>query len=277
MTSWCIWTETIGKNTIFKMNFIDTHAHLCKEYYPDCLDQVVQRAIDAAVDPIILPGVNAAGLDEIFESVDRFPGHIFPLVGLHPEEIRPDYREELAKIAAYLDDPRVIGVGEIGLDYYFSREYEKEQIEIFETQLNWAKERQMPLSLHIRNAYEEAIPVLKKFDRCGLKGVLHCFSGGIQEAQWGIRFGFALGVGGVVTFKNNKLQDIVKEVGLRHIVLETDSPYLAPVPFRGKTNESSYIPIIAQKVAEITGETIETVMAATTENALEIFDKIPKN
>ena len=252
--------------------FIDTHAHLCEEYYHDTLDQVVQRALDARVDPIILPGVNATGIPELLESTDRYKGHIYPLIGLHPEDTKADYNEELQTIAGYLDDPRVIGIGEIGLDFYFSREFEKEQIEVFDIQLGWAKERQMPLSLHIRNAYEEAIPILKKYDHSGLKGVLHCFSGGIQEAQWGIRFGFALGVGGVVTFKNNKLQDIVKEVGLKHIVLETDAPYLAPVPYRGKTNESSYIPIIAQKVAEVTGESIETVMAVTTENAKKIFN-----
>ena len=252
--------------------FIDTHAHLCEEYYHDTLDQVVQRAIDAKVDPIILPGVNAAGISELLEMADRYKGHIFPLIGLHPEDTKADYKEELQTIADYLDDKRVIGIGEIGLDFYFSREFEKEQIEVFDIQLGWAKERQMPLSLHIRNAYEEAIPVLKKYDHCGLKGVLHCFSGGIQEAQWGIRFGFALGVGGVVTFKNNKLQDIVKEVGLKNIVLETDAPYLAPVPYRGKTNESSYIPIIAQKVAEVTGESLETVMEVTTENAKRIFN-----
>ena len=252
--------------------FIDTHAHLCEEYYHDTLDQVVQRAIDAKVDPIILPGVNAAGISELLEMADRYKGHIFPLIGLHPEDTKADYKEELQTIADYLDDKRVIGIGEIGLDFYFSREFEKEQIEVFDIQLGWAKERQMPLSLHIRNAYEEAIPVLKKYDHCGLKGVLHCFSGGIQEAQWGIRFGFALGVGGVVTFKNNKLQDIVKEVGLQHIVLETDAPYLAPVPYRGKTNESSYIPLIAQKVAEVTGESLETIMEVTTENAKRIFN-----
>ena len=252
--------------------FIDTHAHLCEEYYHDTLDQVVQRAIDAKVDPIILPGVNAAGIPELLELADRYKGHFYPLIGLHPEDTKADYKEELQTIAGYLDDPRVIGIGEIGLDFYFSREFEKEQIEVFDIQLGWAKERQMPLSLHIRNAYEEAIPVLKKYDHTGLKGVLHCFSGGIQEAQWGIRFGFALGVGGVVTFKNNKLQDIVKEVGLQHIVLETDAPYLAPVPYRGKTNESSYIPIIAQKVAEVTGESLETVMEVTTENAKQIFN-----
>lgn len=252
--------------------FIDTHAHLCEEYYHDTLEQVVHRAIDAKVDPIILPGVNAAGIPELLELADRYKGHFYPLIGLHPEDTKAEYKEELQTIAGYLDDPRVIGIGEIGLDFYFSREFEKEQIEVFDIQLGWAKERQMPLSLHIRNAYEEAIPVLKKYDHSGLKGVLHCFSGGIQEAQWGIRFGFALGVGGVVTFKNNKLQDIVKEVGLQHIVLETDAPYLAPVPYRGKTNESSYIPIIAQKVAEVTGESIETVMEVTTENAKRIFN-----
>lgn len=252
--------------------FIDTHAHLCEEYYHDTLDQVVQRAIDAHVDPIILPGVNAAGIPELLASADRYKGHIYPMIGLHPEETKANYHEELDIIARHLDDKRVIGIGEIGLDFYFSREFEKEQIEVFDLQLAWAKERQMPMSLHIRNAYEEAIPVLRKYDRSGLKGVLHCFSGGIQEAQWGIRFGFALGVGGVVTFKNNKLQDIVKEVGLKHIVLETDAPYLAPVPYRGKTNESSYIPLIAQKVAEVTGESLETVMEVTTENAKRIFN-----
>ena len=252
--------------------FIDTHAHLCEEYYHDTLNQVVQRALDAKVDPIILPGVNAAGIPELLELADRYKGHFYPLVGLHPEDTKADYKEELQTIAGYLDDPRVIGIGEIGLDFYFSREFEKEQIEVFDIQLGWAKERQMPLSLHIRNAYKEAIPVLKKYDHSGLKGVLHCFSGGIQEAQWGIRFGFALGVGGVVTFKNNKLQEIVKEVGLQHIVLETDAPYLAPVPYRGKTNESSYIPLIAQKVAEVTGESIETVMEVTTKNAKRIFN-----
>ena len=252
--------------------FIDTHAHLCEEYYHDTLDQVVQRAIDAKVDLILLPGVNAAGIHELLETADRYKGHIYPLIGLHPEETKADYREELDAIAKYLDDKRVIGIGEIGLDFYFSREFEKEQIEVFDIQLNWAKERKMPLSLHIRNAYEEAIPVLKKYDHCGLKGVLHCFSGGIQEAQWGIRFGFALGIGGVITFKNNKLQDIVKEVGLQNIVLETDAPYLAPVPYRGKTNESSYIPLIAQKVAEVTGESVETVMEVTTENAKNLFN-----
>ena len=252
--------------------FIDTHAHLCEEYYHDTLDQVVQRAIDAHVDPIILPGVNAAGIPELLASADRYKGHIYPMIGLHPEETKANYLEELDIIARHLDDKRVIGIGEIGLDFYFSREFEKEQIEVFDLQLAWAKERQMPMSLHIRNAYEEAIPVLRKYDRSGLKGVLHCFSGGIQEAQWGIRFGFALGVGGVVTFKNNNLQDIVKEVGLKHIVLETDAPYLAPVPYRGKTNESSYIPLIAQKVAEVTGESLETVMEVTTENAKRIFN-----
>lgn len=256
------------------MKLIDTHAHLCKEYYPENLDEVVQRSIDAGVDRIILPGVNAAGIDEIFASTDRYKGHVFPLVGLHPEDTTAEYKTELEHIAKHLDDKRLVGIGEIGLDFYFSREFEKEQYDVFETQLGWARDRYLPLSLHIRNAYEEALPILRKFDGCGLKGVLHCFSGGIQEALWGIKFGFKLGVGGIVTFKNNKLQDIVKEVGLQHIVLETDAPYLAPVPFRGTPNESSYIPLIAAKVAEVTGESIERVAEITTENACTIFEKL---
>lgn len=256
------------------MNFIDTHAHLCTEYYPEGLDEVVQRSINAGVDRVILPGVNAAGIPEIMASADRYKGHIFPLVGLHPEDTTANYKEELSQISSYLDDKRLAGIGEIGLDFYYSREFEKEQIEVFETQLGWAKDLHLPLSLHIRNAYEEALPVLKKFDNCGLKGVLHCFSGGIQEALWSIRFGLKLGIGGIITFKNNKLQDIVKEVGLQHIVLETDAPYLAPVPFRGTPNESSYIPLIAAKVSEVTGETIERVAEVTTANACSVFEKL---
>lgn len=254
--------------------FIDTHAHIYREYYPDTFDNVVKRSVEANVQQIILPGVNLNGLKDIFEAVNQYPEHLFPLVGYHPTDITPNYKEELASIYSYLKQAAVVGIGEIGMDLYHDREMVEEQKEVFYTQLTWACERKLPLSLHIRNAYEEALPILKQFSGCSLKGVLHCFSGGIQEAEWAVKSGFALGIGGVVTFKNNKLQDIVKIIGLQNIVLETDAPFLAPTPHRGETNESSYIPIIAAKIADLFETSVENVMQTTSNTALNIFDKI---
>ena len=168
----------------------------------------------------------------------------------------------------------VVGIGEIGLDFYWSREFEAEQKEAFRRQLVWASDHKLPLSLHIRNAYAEAIAILQEFKAGELTGVMHCFSGGIQEAQWAVSHGFALGIGGIVTFKNSKIQEIVKQIGLEHLVLETDAPYLAPVPHRGKPNESAYIPLIAQKIAELLGISVKTVMEQTTANALNIFKRL---
>ena len=149
--------------------------------------------------------------------------------------------------------------------------FEQEQLTVFKRQLDWARDRKMPLSLHIRNGYSEAIPILNEYPTGSLRGVLHCFSGGIQEAEWGEKHGFAIGIGGIVTFKNSKLQELIPKIGLGNIVLETDAPYLAPTPHRGKPNESSYIPLIAQKIAEIMGVSVKEVMERTTENAMRIF------
>lgn len=257
------------------MFYIDTHAHLCKEYYPDTFEEVVQRSVEAHVTQIILPGVNASGQAGLLEAADCFPAHLFPLVGLHPTDVFENYREELDLLKEFLKDPRIIGIGEIGMDLYHDKTFLAQQREAFYMQLEWARDLQLPLSLHIRNAYEDSIEILKQFADCGLKGVLHCFSGGIQEAEWAIQFGFVLGIGGVVTFKNSKLQEIVKAVGLQHIVLETDAPFLAPVPFRGKINESTYIPLIADKIASIFEISTEEVMRATTDTARKIFAKLP--
>ena len=170
----------------------------------------------------------------------------------------------------------MVGVGEIGLDYYWDKTFEKEQREAFYRQLCWARDRKLPLSLHIRSAYNDAIEILKKFRPGELTGVMHCFSGGVQEADWAVKNGFALGIGGTVTFKNSKVQDILAHVGLENIVLETDAPYLAPVPHRGKPNESAYIPFIAQKVADIFQVSVQTVADVTTENAYRIFTKLTR-
>lgn len=257
------------------MTFIDTHTHLYREYYPENFEEVVQRAIDADVTQMILGCVNSETPAQINDAVSHFPDNMFALVGLHPEDTKENFEEELALLEPHIDDANVIGIGEIGLDYYWDRTYEKQQQEVFYRQLCWARDRRMPLSLHIRNAYPDAIQILQRFKPGELTGVMHCFSGGIQEAEWAVNRGFAIGVGGVVTFKNSKLQELLPKIGLEHIVLETDAPYMAPVPYRGKTNESSYIPIIAQKLAEIFQVSLSDVADQTTANAHRIFTKLP--
>lgn len=257
------------------MHFIDTHAHFYQEFYKEGIEDIMQRAIDANVTQIILPCVSSSNVPEIFEAVDRFPQNLYAMIGLHPTDvINATYCDELTRLKQYLTDPRIVAIGEIGLDLYWDKSTLPEQQIAFKTQLAWAKEYQLPLSLHVRDAYGEAFETLALFKGAGLKGVMHCFSGGIQEAHWAVKHGFALGIGGVVTFKNNKLQHIIKEVGLEHLVLETDAPFLAPVPFRGKTNESSYIPYIAEKIASIFEVSIDEVMQITTHNALQIFEKL---
>ena len=251
--------------------YVDTHAHLYREYYPEDLREVIQRAIDAHVERVLLACVDALTPAMIAEAVEMFPENIFGLIGLHPSDVKEDYRAQLAELETHIGDRNIVGIGEIGLDFYHDRDFEREQLEVFKCQLDWACERQMPLSLHIRNGYNEAIPILNQYEMGSLRGVLHCFSGGIQEAEWAAKHGFAIGIGGIVTFKNSKLQELVPKIGLDHIVLETDAPYLAPTPHRGTPNESSYIPLIAQKIAEIMDVSVKEVMERTTENALRIF------
>ncbi len=257
------------------MGFVDTHTHLYREYYPDNYQEVVERALKANVTQMVLGCVNSQTPKQINEAVSQFPQNIFALVGLHPEDTKEDFEQELAVLYPHLSDANVVGVGEIGLDYYWDRTYEVQQREAFRRQLIWARDLRMPLSLHIRSAYSDAIQILQEFKSGELTGVMHCFSGGIKEAEWATERGFAIGVGGVLTFKNNKLQELLPRIGLQHIVLETDAPYMAPVPHRGKPNESSYIPLIAQKMAEIFSLPVQSIMEQTTENAHRIFSKLP--
>ena len=260
------------KNDEKTMNYyIDTHAHLYREYYPDDLQGVIQRAIDARVEKVLLACVDAQTPPMIAEAVEMFPENIFGLIGLHPSDVRENYEEVLAELETHIEDRNIVGIGEIGLDFYHDRDFEREQLIVFQRQLDWARDRKMPLSLNIRNGYSEAIPILNQYEIGSLTGVLHCFSGGIQEAEWAAKHGFVIGIGGIVTFKNSKLQELIPKIGLDRIVLETDAPYLAPTPHRGQPNESSYIPLIAVKIAEIMGVSVKEVMERTSENAERIF------
>ena len=254
-----------------KLYCIDSHAHLCREYYPDDYKEVIQRAVAQGVEKIILPCVNAESIPDIFECACQFPKNIFPLIGLHPTDVKQDYKGQLAVLEKHLNEEMVVGIGETGIDLYHDKSFYAEQFIAFETQLHWAKDLQKPLSIHIRDGFNEALSVLTKFKSVPLRGILHCFSGGIQEAKWAVDNGFLLGISGVITFKKNRLQDIVKEVGITALALETDAPFLAPEPYRGKRNESAYIPIITEKIAAELEISTEEVMKMTTENVEAIF------
>mgnify|MGYP003295879951 CR=1 FL=1 len=258
------------------MTFCDTHTHLYdpEAYgFPDGCADAVRRAVSSGVSTLILPDCSSAQREMMFSLAGMFPDVCHPCIGLHPTEFTAgNWKDELDKVLELSGRKDIVAIGEIGMDLYHDTSKLEQQKVVFEKQLRWAVERELPVSLHIRSAYGEAMEILRKFEGTRLTGILHCFSGGIQEAEWAIRHNFLIGVGGVVTFKNNKLQEIVKRVGLEHIALETDSPFLSPTPYRGTRNESAYIPIIAQKVADVCECSIEHVAEVTTANVERVFD-----
>lgn len=256
------------------MYYIDTHSHLYPEYYPQTFEEVVKRTLAANVQKVLLPCVNSQTIQDLFYASDQYPDHLFPMIGLHPTDVFDNYQQELQILERHLTNEKVIAVGEIGIDLYHDKTYIQNQRIAFETQLGWSQDLNLPLSIHVRDGFSDAFQVIKKFKGKPFKGVFHCFSGGVQEAKWLIDNGFYLGITGVVTFKKNKLQDLVKEVGLEYLVLETDAPFLAPEPFRGKQNESSYIPFIGKKLAEIFEVSESEIMKITSLNAEKIFSKI---
>lgn len=253
--------------------YIDTHTHLFVEEFSDDRDAVVKRALDAGVTKLCLPGITADSMQPIKDMCDKYPGVCFAMAGLHPTELGDDYKEQLDRIKACLDnDGSIVAVGEVGIDLYWDDTRLKEQTEVFEAQISWAREKGLPLAIHTRNAFGEMCGSLQ---RCGgkeLTGVFHCFTGTKEEAEALLSFeGFMFGIGGVVTYKKNTLAESLPLIPLERILLETDSPYLSPVPCRGRRNESSYIPYIAQRVADIYGTDVETVACITTENAERLF------
>jgi len=255
-----------------KNYFIDSHAHLYREYYPNDLYEVIRRALEHRVEKIILPCVSDESVPDIFEATSLFPKNLFPLIGLHPTDVNRNFKRQLTMLEKHLYDHSVVGIGETGIDLYHDKTFYAEQVLAFETQLNWAKDLNKPLSIHIRDGFNETLSVLKKYKSTPLRGILHCFSGGIQEAKWAIDNGFLLGISGVITFKKNKLQDIIKETGIMALALETDAPFLAPDPYRGKRNESAYIPLIAEKIAAVLEISVEEVLNITTTNVETLFN-----
>ena len=253
---------------------IDTHCHLDGEEFAEDLEQVIARAREAGVTAIGVPGIDLKSCETVMALCERYPGFCFPMLGLHPEEVKNDWKEVLTAIAPAA--AKAMAIGEIGLDFYWNRDFEEAQLQAFEEQVRWSVEMQLPLMIHCRKAQNEMITILKRYKDELPGGVFHCFTGNAIEAQELLQFErFVLGIGGVLTFKKSKLPETLKEaVPLDRIVLETDAPYMAPVPMRGQRNEPAFVAYVMQKLAETYGVGEETVAAVTTANVERIFPSI---
>jgi TatD DNase family protein len=253
------------------MRFIDTHSHLYDEAFHQEEDQAIERAVEAGVTKMILPDIDSQSRDAMFTLADRHPGTAFPCLGLHPTSIDASWEKELSLLEGYLSH-KIYAIGEIGMDCYWSREFIKEQQEALRIQLELADKLNLPVIIHSRESTELIINVLKECKHLNPRGVFHAYSGSKETFQEISRLGdWYIGIGGVLTYKKANIAETVKSIPLDRILLETDSPYLTPVPFRGKRNESSYIPHIAGKLAELTGKDIEEIAEATTQNAEKLF------
>jgi TatD DNase family protein len=253
------------------MLLIDTHSHIYLPEFDDDLDETVQRALDAGIGKIILPNIDSSSILSVHNLASRFPDCCIPLMGLHPTSVKDNFVEELGKISDQLKKYPYKGIGEIGIDLYWDKTYFNEQVFVFEKQLALALEKDLPVVIHARNSFEEIFTSVLKPQFKGLKGIFHAFTGNTIQAKIITDMGFKIGIGGILTYKNSGLEEVVKTIDLKDIVLETDSPFLTPVPFRGKRNESSYILHIAKKLAEIKNVPPEEIYRITTFNAIEIF------
>ncbi|HEY0895982.1 MAG TPA: TatD family hydrolase [Sphingobacteriaceae bacterium] len=262
------------------MILTDTHTHLYYQTDPDQLDALVQRAIENKVERLFLPNVNVQSVPLVMNLAARYPANCFPMLGLHPCDVKETateevsgYLEELAGIDGLIPEQRIYAIGEIGIDLYWDKSTLGIQQEAFRRQIQWAKKLKLPIVIHCREAFQEVYQILLEEQGPDLRGIFHCFTGTVEEAHKIIALGFYLGIGGVVTYKNAGLDKVVAELELKNLVLETDSPYLPPVPFRGKQNESSYLVHIAQRVGDILQKPLEEVAEITTLNSRAIFGR----
>ena len=249
---------------------INTHSHIYDEAFDDDREEVFQRALEAGVEMLLLPNCDEESIAPMMEFYEKHKENVRVMMGLHPEETRNDYKDKLKIIEQFVNDD-IIGIGEIGLDFYWDDTFKKEQIEVLTEQLHWAKELALPVSIHTRNAFHEMFKVLDHEQDGRLAGVMHCFNGTEDEARAALSYGMHLGLGGVITYKNCGVKEFLADIPLDRIVLETDDPYLPPVPYRGQRNEPAYIVKTAEKVAEIYGVTTEEICKITTENAIKLF------
>jgi len=250
---------------------IDTHSHIYSEDFHDDIDEVLQNAYNNDVKKIILPNIDSGSIKRLIDLSNAYPHVCYPLMGLHPTSVSEDYREELSVVEYWLDKHKFYGIGEIGIDLYWDRTWFEQQKEAFIYQIKLAKTRKLPIVIHVRESFNEVFEIVKAEQDGSLKGIFHCFSGNETEAQKITDLGFLLGIGGVVTYKNSNLKQVLKKVKINNLVIESDAPYLSPEPKRGRRNESSFLVYTAQKISEIYELPIKEIAEITTSNARTLF------
>lgn len=250
---------------------IDTHSHIYSDDYNGDTDKIMQRALDADVQKILLPNIDSSSIKRMLDLTARYKKNCFPMMGIHPTSVNNDYKQELEVFDYWIKKEKFYAIGEIGIDLYWDNSYKHEQKLVFEHQLNYAEKMQLPVSIHTRDSFEFTFDILTKSYYKKIRGAFHCFTGTIEQAKAAIDAGFKIGVGGIVTFKNSGISQMIAQLQPSDLLLETDSPYLTPSPYRGKRNESSYLTFIAEKVAEIFDMPVDEIAKITSKNAEELF------
>jgi len=267
---------TLNTNRILRyfcaMKFIDTHTHLYLDEFNSDRNEVVETAIKEGVQTIMLPNIDSETIEDMNNLSKTFPVNCFSMMGLHPTSVKENYEQELKIVKQELENGNYKAVGEIGIDLYWDKTFREQQIDAFRTQLKLAKKHKLPVSIHTRDSFQDAYPIVKEELTDDLKGVFHCFLGTLEEAKKIMDIGFLMGIGGVITFKKALIAEVVKDIPTESLLFETDAPFLTPAPYRGKRNQSAYIKYIAEKTALIKGVPIEDIALITTENAIELFN-----
>ncbi len=251
--------------------YIDSHTHLYLNAFSEDREEMVRRALETGITHMFLPNIDSHTIGAMFDLAKQFPDNCFPMMGLHPTSVKKNFKEELKTIENHLDRPGIIAIGETGIDLYWDKAFLTEQKEVFKIQIGWAKELNLPLVIHARDSFPEIFQVLDEVGGAGLRGVFHSFTGTSSDLEKALSYDFMIGINGIVTFKNSTLEEVVQSIPKDRLLLETDAPFLAPVPHRGKRNESSYLVHIAAKVAEIYNSTLEEVGEMTSQNAAQLF------
>lgn len=253
------------------MQLTDTHIHLYAEEFSETLDKLLEHAISLGITKFVIPNIDSSSLDAMFTICKKYPKNCFPTLGLHPCYVKANYVEELQTIKAKAETEKIYAIGEIGMDLYWDKTFIAEQEHVFRLQIEWAMQLKLPIIIHSRESTKEIIGILQDYPNQQIKGIFHCFSGSIEQAEKIIALGFYLGIGGVVTFKNSGLDKVVQQFSPEYFVLETDAPYLAPAPHRGKINEPAYLMLVALKLAEIKQLPLQTILDITSQNAKQLF------
>ncbi len=253
------------------MQLTDTHTHLYVEQFDEDRSEVLQRAITAGVTRFFIPAIDSNYHQAMFDLEKNFADHVYLMMGLHPTSVKDNYREELALVRSWLDKRKFYAIGETGIDLYWDKSYLIQQQEAFKTQLQWCKELDLPVVIHCRESFDEIFEVLEEEKSSSLRGIFHCFTGTLEQAHKALSYNMKLGIGGVLTFKNGKIDQFLEQIPIEHIVLETDAPYLAPTPYRGKRNESAYLVNILDKLVDIYNFTPVEIATITTQNSKDVF------